>query len=353
MRILILSPEPPPRGLLQALVAGGVEPIVAVAKGETTTDGLVRYQRVSARGEPGDAMDLRWSRKALRTLVRDLRPDLIHIVADPWTPTAEAGAAAARDLRIPYVLVGTSSLGGARGLTARWQANRVRDEAAALAGITRPALEFLAGNSEVKVRGVLPQPGFEFPVHHQPRQAATTPVFGVVGRIVPERGLDLLLEALGEVYGDWRLQIVGVGPAQEALESQSQRLGLSSRITWLGGIPRSELTGFWSGIDAFVAPSRSTPTWVEPTGSLVLEAMAWGIVPIVSRSGALPDVVGDAGMVIDEGDLPALSRALTRIVEDPARARTMGAAARQRTLEHYGDGPIAERTIALWRQAIG
>lgn len=353
MRILILSPEPPARGLLQALTARGVEPIVARAKGETTADGLVRYERVSARGEPTDPINLRWSRKALRTLVRDVRPDLIHIIADPWTPTAEAGASAARDLKIPYLLVGTSSLGGARGLTARWQANRVRDGAAALAGITKPALEFLAAGTEVTTRGVLPQPGFEFPAQHQNRVAATTPVFGVVGRIVAERGLDLFFDALSEVYGDWRVQIVGVGPAQEALEAQAQRLGLSSRITWLGGIPRTELTSFWGEVDAFVAPSRSTATWVEPTGSMVLEAMSWGIVPIVSRSGALPDVVGDAGMVFDEGDQDALTRALTRIVDDPVRCRAMGAAARQRALEHYGDGPVAERTIALWRQAIG
>jgi glycosyltransferase involved in cell wall biosynthesis len=352
VRILILSPEPPARGLLQALTARGVEPIVARARGETAIDGLIRHERVLTRGEPGDPMDLRWSRKGLRTLVRDTRPDLIHIIADPWTPTAEVGASAARDLKIPYVLVGTSSLGGARGLTARWQANRIRDGAAALGGITKPALEFLAAGTNTSIRAVLPQPGFEFPVHHVQRPASPIPVFGVVGRIVAERGIDLLFDALADVYGDWRVHIVGVGPAQEALEAQAQRLGLSSRIVWQGGIPRAELGPFWAEVDAFVAPSRSTSNWVEPTGSLVLEAMTHGIAPIVSRCGALPDVVGDAGMIFDENDRDALSRALSRIVEDPARCRAMGAAARQRALEHYGDGPIAERTIAVWRQVL-
>lgn len=350
MRVLILSPLPPARGLLQALTSQGIEPVVACPKGETATDGLIRYERVSARGEPTDPMDLRWSRKALRTLVRDLRPDLLHLVADPWTPTAEVGAAAARDLKIPYVVVGTSSLGGARGFTARWQADRVRDGAAALAGITKPALEFLAAEAPAGLRAVLPQLGFEPPTSVPPRPSGEIPVIGVVGRIVPERGLDLLFDALAEVYGDWRVRIVGVGPSQVALEAQAQRLGLSARITWLGGVPRSELETFWHGVDAFVAPSRSSPTWVEPTGSLVLEAMAWGIVPVVSRSGALPDVVGDAGMVIDEGDRDALSRALTRIIEDPDRTAQMGTVARRRVLEHYGDGPVAERTAELWRK---
>lgn len=352
MRVLILSPEPPARGILQSLPPHGVEPIVARAKGEVETVGQVRYERIAARGDPHEPTDFRWSRKALRELVRDLRPDLMHLIGDPWTPTAEAGAAAARDLKIPYVVVGTSSLGGARGLTARWQANRVRDGAAGLAGVTKPALDFLSADAEPGPRAVLPQLGFEIPAMVEQRPAHVSLLFAVVGRVVPERGLDLLLDALAEVYGDWRLQIVGSGPSQEALEAQAQRLGLSARIEWLGGVPRHELQGLWRAADALIAPSRSTPAWVEPSGTLVLEAMAWGVPAIVSRCGALPDVVGDAGMVIDEGDRDALTRALARLVEEPARARTLGAKARQRVLEHYGDGPIAERMVKLWRESL-
>lgn len=352
MRVLILSPEPPARGILQSLTPLGVEPVVARAKGDAETVGQVRYERVAARGDPLDATDFRWSRKALRELVRDTRPDLIHLIGDPWTPTAEAGAAAARDLKIPYVVVGTSSLGGARGLTARWQANRVRDGAAGLAGITKPALDLLSVQAPPAPRAILPQLGFEIPGQPPQRDRSGTVLFAVVGRIVPERGLDLLLDALAEVYGDWRVQIVGTGPSQESLEAQAQRLGLSARIEWLGGVPRAELGGLWAEADALVAPSRSTPAWVEPSGTMVLEAMAWGVPAIVSRCGALPDVVGDAGMVIDEGDQPALTRALARLVEDPARARTLGAMARERVLEHYGDAAIAERMARFWRESL-
>lgn len=352
MRILILAPEPPPRGTLHALVAAGIEPVVAHPGGEAGTDGLVRHERVAARGNPADPMDLRWSRKALRTLVRDLRPALIHVVGDPWTPTAESGAAAARHFGIPYALVGTSSIGGPKGVTARWQANRVRDGAAALAGITKPALDHLAREAPAGPRAVIPHPGFEIPSQLPPRDSPSFPTFAVFGRVVAERGLDLLFDALAEVYGEWRLRIVGSGPVQEALEEQAQRLGLASRLEWLGGLPREALVSVIPTIDAIVAPSRSTATWVEPTGSVVLEAMAHGVAPVVSRCGALPDVVGDAGLVIDEGDRPALSRALQRLVEDPARTRVLGARARQRVLEHYGDGPIAERMVALWRKAL-
>ncbi|MES2306064.1 MAG: glycosyltransferase family 4 protein [Gemmatimonadota bacterium] len=351
MRVLLLSPESPSRGILRSLTSLGVEPVVPRATGETEIDGQVRLVRVTARGEPSDPMDLRWSRKALRTAVRDTGPELIHIIADPWTPTAEAGAAAARDLKIPYVLVGTSSVGGPKGLTAGWQSNRIRDGAAALGGIVRTALDHLANGTSDKPTAVIPTGGVKIPAAHLVRAPNGAITFGVVGRVVKERGLDLLLDALSETYGDWRLRIVGTGSAQEALEAQAQRLGLSSRLEWLGALPREALGAFWGSIDALVAPSRSTPQWVEPTGAVVLEAMAHGIAPIVSRCGALPDVVAEAGLVVAEDDRPALARALQALVAEPARAQTIGATARHRVLEFYGDAAIAERMILLWRRA--
>jgi glycosyltransferase involved in cell wall biosynthesis len=294
-------------------------------------------------------VNLRWSRKSLRTLVRDTGPDLLHIVGDPWTPTAEAGASAARDLKIPYVLVGTSSIGGPTSMTSRWQARRVRDGAAILAGTVRSAMEHLARDAADTIpRGVVAANSLIIPPPPPGRDAAGTLVLGVVGRIVPERGLDLLLDALAEVYGEWRLRIVGTGPAQEALEAQAQRLGLAARVEWLGGLPRHALADFWNGIDVLIAPSRSTPTWVEPTGAVVLEAMAHGIPPIVTQCGALPDVVSAGGLIVDEDDRPALARVLQRLVQEPERVRTLGSAARQHVIERFGDRPVAEQMVALW-----
>jgi glycosyltransferase involved in cell wall biosynthesis len=349
VRVLILAPEPPTRGILHSLVALGIEPIVARPGGDSETEGLVRFERVQARGDASDPLNLRWSRKSLRTLVRDTRPDLLHIVGDPWTPTAEAGAAAARDLKLPYVLVGTSSVGGPSSITSRWQARRVRDGAAVLGGTVRSAMDHLARDASAAIpRGVVPTQGLVIPPAPVERPAPTGPVFGVVGRIVPERGLDLLLDALAEVYGEWRLRIVGTGPAQEALEAQAQRLGLAARLEWMGGLPRHALAEFWGGIDLLVAPSRTTASWVEPTGAVVLEAMAHGIAPLVTSCGALPDVVGTGGLIVDENDRPALARVLQKLVAEPARLRTLGAAARQHAIERFGDRPVAEQMVALW-----
>ncbi len=353
MRVFILQPQAAPRGVLHALPPLGFEPVVARPGGETASDGLVQYLRIAARGDPRDVMDLRWSRRRLRAAVRDVGPALLHVVGDPWTPTALAGAAAARDLKVPYVLVGTSSIGAPRGFTARWQADRARDGAAALAGTVHSALDrLLAGARDGRPAAVLPPGGLAIPVVWEPRPDPVPVVFGVVGRLVAERGIDLILDALARTYGEWRLRIVGTGPLQEPLEAQAQRLGLSSRVEWLGALPRERLPEFWSGIDVLLAPSRSTAEWVEPTGRLVLDAMARGIAAVVSRSGALPDVVGDGGLIIDEGDGAALERVIGSFVNEPWRCRAVGIAARQRVLERYSDGAVAERMATLWRRVL-
>ena len=282
--------------------------------------------------------------------MRDVTPALLHLVGDPWTPTAEAGAAAARKAGLPYVLVGTSSHGGPKGLTAKWQADRVREGAAALVGVARPALEHLVSPGSTKPAAAIPLSGVRA-VGVSRRDEPGSPVrLAVVGRVVRERGLDLLLDSLAETYGDWRLRIAGTGPMQEELEAQAQRLGLSSRIEWLGALPRESLPQLWANTDALVAPSRSTADWVEPTGSIVLEAMAHGIPAIVSRSGALPDVVAEAGLVIAEEDGPALTRALRSLVDEPARCLSLGALARARVEEVYSEEAVARRLASLWRQ---
>ncbi len=352
MNVLLLSPDEPSDSFLRALVTLGVTPTVLRPRGESSTDGAVTVVRVAARGEAKNPLDLRWSRKGLRSAIREAAPTLVHIVGDPWTPTAEAGAAACRKLGLPYVLVGTTSFGHAKGIVARWQAERVREGAAGLAGLGRPALDRLVGSGTKVPTAVLAVSGTALPARRVARECVAPIRFLVVGRILKERGLDLLFDALADTYGDWRLRIAGTGPMQETLEAQAQRLGLSARIDWLGAVPRDSLAQLWDESDALVAPSRSQPAWVEPTGNLVVEAMAHGLAAIVSRCGALPEVVGDAGLVVDEGDKAALTRALKALVEQPARCTALGELARQQVERAHSDTAMADRTVAFWRRVL-
>jgi glycosyltransferase involved in cell wall biosynthesis len=173
---------------------------------------------------------------------------------------------------------------------------------------------------------------------------------GFVGRLIPEKGLDLLFRAAVKLVGRWTITVVGTGPAQEELEGLAERLGIAGRVTWLGALPRSGVEEVWPKLDVLVTPSRTTPRWIEVFPRAPLEAMAHGIAVVGSAAGAIPEIVGDAGIVVPEEDVGALADALQRLHDTPAEHQRLGAAARQRVVDRYTDAAVARDTLAFWRE---
>jgi glycosyltransferase involved in cell wall biosynthesis len=89
---------------------------------------------------------------------------------------------------------------------------------------------------------------------------------------------------------------------------------------------------------------------VERANPVLLEAMARGIAPVVTRAGALPELVGDAGIVVD--DQERLVETLQELLADPARVRALGERARQRILQEFVDAAVAQRTVAFWEAVL-
>lgn len=164
----------------------------------------------------------------------------------------------------------------------------------------------------------------------QPTGEATNPpspvVVGYAGRLAPHKGVDVLIRA---VAADRRLhlRLAGGGPQEAALRALAEVAG--GRVTFVGTLDERELPEFYRGLDVLAVPSLDTPTWVEQFGRVAVEAMACGVPVVASRSGALPDVVGKAGLLVEQGDPVALGEALVQVGTDPvlaARLREEGAA---------------------------
>jgi glycosyltransferase involved in cell wall biosynthesis len=167
---------------------------------------------------------------------------------------------------------------------------------------------------------------------------------------MPEKGLDLLFRACVKVVGRWTILVIGTGPAQEELEALAERLGIAGRVTWLGALPGPALDEIWPRLDCVVLPSRTAPRWVEAAPRAALEAMAHGIAVVASASGALPGIVGDAGIVVPEEDVAALTEALQRLHDSPAEHQRLGAAGRKRVMDEFTDAAIAQKTVQFWRE---
>lgn len=130
-----------------------------------------------------------------------------------------------------------------------------------------------------------------------------------VGRLVSDKGVDVLLDALGLLTGQGMapsLAIAGDGPERPLLEERARRLGLSSRVRFLGTRTGEELVRLLNGHRILVVPSR----YHEPFGIVALEGIACGCLVVGSAGGGLPEAIGPCGATFRNGDAADLARVL-------------------------------------------
>lgn len=180
-------------------------------------------------------------------------------------------------------------------------------------------------------------------------EAAGPPVIGAVANLVPEKGLDLLLQALALVPEPVRLVVVGDGPERERLGNLAERLGVAARVDWVGRVAAEALPAWYARMSVVAMPSRR-----ESFGVVALEAAACGRPVVTSRIDGLPETVadGDGGVLVPAGDVSALSVALAGLLADPDKRRVMGRAARDWVCRTYRWEVMAARMADLYEELL-
>ena len=145
---------------------------------------------------------------------------------------------------------------------------------------------------------------------------------GYVGRLAPHKGVDVLLEAAALDPGV-RVEIAGAGPSEPALRLRAAQPDLAGRVRFTGHLTPRGLSSLYRRLDVVAVPSRPTPGWLEQFCRVAVEAMASGCVVVASDTGALPDVLDGAGILVPPGDPAALRAALDRVASDPVLARSL------------------------------
>lgn len=171
------------------------------------------------------------------------------------------------------------------------------------------------------------------------------PVVLFAGRLHPEKGVFVLLEAFGLVHEKQpsvKLVLAGDGPAKQSLAAVAGRRGLTEAIVLAGIVPNREMPSYLRRAEVLVAPSIVTPKWEEQVGMSILQAMGCAVPVVSTRSGAIPEYLPEsAGLLTPESDPQALAEALLTLLGDSKLRKKLGAAGREHALKHYD----AERNV--------
>ena len=150
------------------------------------------------------------------------------------------------------------------------------------------------------------------------RAGGEAPIIGVVSRLEPIKGMDLVVPAFAEVlqrYHDTRLIVVGDGSLRASMEEQAAELGCADHIRFVGRQPQEELPQWYRRMDIVLMPSRS-----EGFGLTAIEAMASGCVMVASDVGGLPEVVRDGvcGLLHRTEDVADMAAKISSLIGDEA-----------------------------------
>ncbi len=290
---------------------------------------------------------------AFGRLLRDVRPDVVHVDEEPYNFATYHANRLARKA-------------GSRTLWFSWQ-NLMRSYPPPFSWIERYNLRHvdyaITGSQTSKdvwrrkgyagKLSVIPQFGVD-PEIFTPSRSLSQGVrhIAYVGRLVPEKGLDTLLTALKGLEGEWRFTVLGSGPERPALQALARELGLEPRVTFRPLISSVEMPDFYRDVDVLVLPSRKRPNWMEQFGRVLIEAMASGVVVVGSDTGEIPHVIGDAGLIFPEDDVEALHTALERLICSPDLRFALSKRGRERVLERFTQRRIAEDTVKVYQELM-
>jgi glycosyltransferase involved in cell wall biosynthesis len=194
-----------------------------------------------------------------------------------------------------------------------------------------------------------------------PARAGEPWVVGYLGRIAPEKGLDLVAAAFRQLAatlggaGRVRLHVAGYLPPQHRrylrdIELQLRGWGLAGDYRYAGEVTREEKIAFLAGLD-LLAVGTVHP---EPKGLYVLEALANGVPVVAPRHGAFPELLAETGggVLVAPCDPAALAAALAELLQDRGRRERLGRAGRDAVHARYGDGTMAAATLALYQSLV-
>ena len=175
-------------------------------------------------------------------------------------------------------------------------------------------------------------------------------VVGYVGRIWKPKGIRTLLKAISQIDRKFTLLLLGSGPDRNEYLELAKSLGIDHKIRMVSSVKASDVIVYLNCIDILVLPSETTSEWKEQFGRVIIEAMACEIPVIGSSSGEIPNVIGDAGLIFEEGNEKELADKISILIDNSELRQKLGEAGRQRVIENYTNKKIASKLMSVYNE---
>jgi glycosyltransferase involved in cell wall biosynthesis len=191
------------------------------------------------------------------------------------------------------------------------------------------------------------RPGIDASVPRADLQLEGKRVLAFTGRLVPHKGVDVILEALRLLPPDVVLVVIGRGPLLPSLVAQARRLRLGDRVRFCPRVSDEDLPRYLALADVFVFPSQNR---LEGFGLAVAEAMACGLPVVTADMPGVREVIdpGREGLLTEPLLASDLAAKIRQLLDDPATARAMGEAGRRRAEARYGVPTVAAQLVSLY-----
>jgi len=289
--------------------------------------------------------------------MRRAAPDIIHAEEEPDS-LAALHIAVARRLMAPrarLVLNTWQNVNRRKRTTVEFVLGRTLAASDAVICGNQGAVTVLREMGYRKPAPVIPSLTLDSSLYHRRQVTRVTPDFtiGCIARLVPEKGVDTAIRAVAALGAPATLAVVGEGPWRPALEELARTLGVGPSTRFLGLRDPDGVAAFLSAIDVLVVPSRSSAVWKEQFGRVIVEAMGCGTPVVGAASGAIPEVIADAGLLFPEGDAGALAEQLRELRASERRRDELAHLGRERVVSAHSPARRATETIEFYRRLLG
>jgi glycosyltransferase involved in cell wall biosynthesis len=271
---------------------------------------------------------LHWYRTSFYRLLLENRFDAIYVNHEPYAvATAQVCWANLRTRRIPFGFYSCQNLEKNYPVPFCWTERMVYRSSAFAFPITNAVGRVIRSKGFAGSMAVCPLPLDPALYRKRPeleREEAISRksgevVIGYVGRMVEQKGLRTLVEALTKLpRSGWKLIVIGAGPFEQVFDDLVRERGLTDRVSRLGYVSHEVTPRFLAALDVLVLPSETQPNWKEQFGRVIMEALACGVPVIGSDSGEIPTLIkaSGGGRVFPEKNSTALADMLQQMISD-------------------------------------